>query len=134
VAITEASEDAFVQAQAAASAACSCPAGEQNPQAFAHDAQALLPPLQEQERLLNDMILATNADVAEHVQAVIDANRLLQADVAQLQEHAGDTDTATLNKARLDLQKHLTARAAAIEVVQTDLGVEPQGQTSDSTP
>ncbi|MGZ4706636.1 MAG: hypothetical protein ACXWCM_17375 [Acidimicrobiales bacterium] len=131
VAVTVAAEDAFLKSQADASAACSCAAGEQDPQTFAHDAQALLPSLQEQERMLTDMVPAAAADIAEHLQAVIDANRQIQTDIAQMQEHSGDADTGQLNKARLDLQKRLTARAEAIQVVEVDLGIQPQSQPTD---
>ena len=133
VGVTAASEDAFVKAQSDASAACSCAAGEQDPQTFAHDAQALLPPLKEQEQLLEDIIPAASADIAAHLQAVVDVNRKLQTDIAQLQEHAGDADTAKLTAARLDLQQHLTARAAAIKVVQTDLGIQSESQSQSPT-
>jgi len=130
VAVTSGPEDDFLAAQATASAACSCPAGEQDPRTFAHDAQTMLPTLKEQERQLEDLIPAAAADIAEHMQVVVDLNRQIQADLAQLQEHGGDEDTTLLAKARLDLLKHLAARTEAIQVVQTDLGTAPQGQTS----
>ena len=128
VVVTAPAEDAFVASQAAASAACSCAAGEQDPQMFAHDAQGMLPSLQQQEQMLVDLIPAAAADIAEHMQVVLDLNRRLQSDLTQLQEHSGDTDTGKLTKARIDLLNHLVARNAAIQVVQNDLGSGSEGQ------
>lgn len=122
VAVTVPADDGFLASQSAASAACGCAAGEQDPKTFAIEAQALQAPLQEQQRLLEDMQLATSEDVAEDVQAVIDVNRQLQADVTKLHDHTDDADTGELVKARRDLLKHLAARAEAIQVVRTSLG------------
>ena len=88
----------------------------------------MLPSLQQQEQMLVDLIPAAAADIAEHMQVVLDLNRRLQSDLTQLQEHSGDTDTGKLTKARIDLLNHLVARTAAIQVVQNDLGSGSEGQ------
>ena len=136
VAVTVESDNTFQSAQAAASAACSCPAGDQDPKAFAEDAQALLPSLQAQERQLEGILPAASADIAADMQAVIDVNRQLQADIAALDAHKDDADTRELIKARADLLKHLAARAEAIQVVQTALsgGTTPGQSTPSSAP
>lgn len=133
VAVTVDADDAFLAAQSAASTACSCAAGEKDPKTFAVDAQNLLPSLQAQERQLEGIILAASADVAEDMQKVIDVNRQLQADVARLADHTEDADTGELAKARIDLLKHLAARAAAIDVVRTALGSDAPAQSTPSS-
>ena len=122
VAVTVPADDAFLVSQSAASAACACAAGEEDPKTFAIEAQKLLPTLQEQQRLLEDMLPAASEDVAEDVQVVIDVNGQLQADVAKLHDHTDDADTGELAKARQDLLKHLAARTEAIQDVRTTLG------------
>ena len=133
VAVTVEADDAFQSAQAAASAACSCPAGDQDPKAFANDAQALLPSLQAQERQLEGILPAAAVDIAADMQAVIDVNRQLQADVAALHDHADDADTRELVKARAALLQHLAARAEAIQVVHTALGGSAPAQSTPSS-
>src|SRR5689334_20651993 len=63
VAVTEEADNTFQSAQAAASAACSCPAGDQDPKTFATQAQGLLPALQAQERQLEGIIPAASVDI-----------------------------------------------------------------------
>ncbi len=133
VAVTVPADDAFLASQSAASAACSCAAGEEDPKTFATDAQSLLPSLEAQERLLTGIIPAASQDVAADMQAVIDVNRQLQADVTKLHDHADDADTGELAKARLDLLQHLAARAEAIQVVRTSLGSTTPGQATPSS-
>ena len=114
-------------------AACSCPAGDQDPKAFAADAQALLPSLQGQERQLEGILPAASVDIAAAMQAVIDVNRQLQADVATLDQHKDDADTRDLVKAHADLLKHLAAPDNAIQVVHTALGGTAPAQSTPSS-
>ena len=128
VATTTDAEETFHQAQAAASAACGCPSGETDPQGFARDAAALLPSQKAQEEQLVELSRAASADVAEHLQAMIDVNRRIQADIVTLTEHSGDTDTSRLLAAQRSLLKDLAVRSNTIQTVQQDLNIPDEGQ------
>ena len=103
-----------------------------DPQSFARAAAALLPSQKEQEQQLEDLSRAASADVAEHLQTMIDINRQIQSDIVTLTEHADDTDHSRILSAQQSLLKNLAARADIVEKVEQDLGIPPQGQPQSS--